>query len=262
MEQKDEIVFHVKRNRSYVACITQGVSVSFRHLGQLVKYVWPSLLLSSVFTIPFIVFFAGQVDAILRKWTDLGYLPKVKPASLKKEILHCTLRNTISFCILIVFFLMIAACVVLSIYFGLPIWCACLILLLGFFLFIPVDVCFMYLSYTDEPVLTCLKSIKIGFCNYSRLFAFEFLLYLFYTIISLLSCLPFLVVLFVCIQANNAMNNGDVIDLPTLFPFYALLAYVACVAAELICLMMCSFCQCLMWGSLVEEIPADTEVNC
>lgn len=262
MDQTEEIVYSVVKKRSYVSCITEGIRYSFCHLGLLLRYLWPSMFLASILTFPFIIFFLGQVDAMLRKWIELGYLPKVKARTLWPEIKHCSYRNLVTYIICGILCFLMSCGILLPLILGLNIWWSIVAFLVMFLLMIPFDCMEFQLSYTDVPVMEAIiGGVRKGFRHYGRLFAFELLCVLILTIVSILTCLPIIAVMLVLMKAHYAMIAGDVIDLPLIFPLYAVLAYVASVAIELVCLLIYSFCKCLMWGSLVEEVPTDSEMN-
>jgi len=46
METTGENLFQVKKERSYISCLVKGCSYGFKHLGLLLRYIWPSMLLT------------------------------------------------------------------------------------------------------------------------------------------------------------------------------------------------------------------------
>ena len=80
-------------------------------------------------------------------------------------------------------------------------------------------------------------------------------------IIVLLGSIPCIVISALCLQAYHGSLMGDVLDLPVLFPLYVILAEVTGIAICLITLLVFGFSRCLMWGSLVNEVPTETEAD-
>ena len=107
METTGENLFQVKKERSYISCLVNGCSYGFRHLGMLLRYMWPSLVLSTVLPIPFVFFFAAQVDAILRKWIELGYLPNVTLKVMRRDVEKCANRSALKVLIYIIWLLVV-----------------------------------------------------------------------------------------------------------------------------------------------------------
>ena len=66
----------------------------------------------------------------------------------------------------------------------------------------------------------------------------------------------------VSIQVYNGMQMGDVVDLPV-WQFILLVILSACILSVVfqITLIVLNFSHCLMWGSLVNEVPAESDAN-
>ena len=109
MESSGENLFQVKKERSYISCLVNGCSYGFKHLGMLLRYIWPSLALAIVLPIPFLFFFAAQTDAVLRKWIELGYLPNVTMKAMRRDIEKCANRSVIA--VLLSFLMFVLAAV-------------------------------------------------------------------------------------------------------------------------------------------------------
>ena len=54
---------------------------------------------------------------------------------------------------------------------------------------------------------------------------------------------------------------GDATVLPVAFYLYVILGSFIYWTVAYITLLVFSFSRCLMWGSLVNEVPAETEAN-
>lgn len=265
METTGENLFQVKKERSYISCILKGNSYGFKHLGLLLRYTWPSLILSIILPIPFIFLFSAQIDALLRKWTELGYLPNVTLKSMRRDIEKCASRSAITVLIgmVMVSIALIGVCfLALPVFMGWKYLWGVLVFLAIFVVTLPMIVVVMQIGYSDTPMKECFRSgFRLAFKNFGSIFAFEFLSTLLGGIIVFLGSIPYLMVFSVCMQAYREWQMGDVVDLPVLFPFYALLAMFIMNAVILITVLVFSFSRCLMWGNLVYEVPTDTETH-
>jgi len=265
METTGENLFQIKKERSYISCILKGNSYGFKHLGLLLRYTWPSLILTIILPIPFIFLFAAQVDAILRKWIELGYLPNVKLKLMRRDIAKCANRSAIN---ILIGMIMVPIALVGICFLGVPMFLGwkylwgVLVFLVVFILTLPMVVVVMQIGYSDVSLKECFRSgFRIAYKNFGSLFAFEFLSALLGGIIVFLGSIPCQVVFAVCVQAYRGWQMGDVVDLPVLFPLYVLLAVFFMIAVTLITALVFSFSRCLMWGNLVYEVPADAEAH-
>ncbi len=262
METREENLFQVKKERSYISCLVKGCSYGFKHLGLLLRYIWPSLLLTCVLPIPFVFLFAAQLDAILRKWTELGYIPNVTLRILRHDIEKCANHSAVKVLIYVLWILLSSFLLYLPMLFGFSIWWGLGALTLSWLLLLPLSVVIMQISYSQMSVAECFKTgMKTGYKNYGKLFVFEFLSNLLIMIIVLLGSIPCIVISALCLQAYHGSLMGDVLDLPVLFPLYVILAEVTGIAICLITLLVFGFSRCLMWGSLVNEVPTETEAD-
>lgn len=105
------------------------------------------------------------------------------------------------------------------------------------------------------------NGFRTAYRNFGKLFGYEFLSNMLIFIVVLLGSIPLLVISALCLQAYHGTLMGDVLDLPVLFPLYYLLAAFISSAVWLITLLVFGFSRCLMWGSLVNEVPAETEAD-
>lgn len=264
METTGENPILVKKERSYISCLVNGCSYGFKHLGLLLRYIWPSLTLSAVF-IPFVFLFAAQVDAILRKWIELGYLPNVTFKVMRREIEHCASRSALT---TLIGFLMLPivlvglAFLVLPLFLGWKYLWGDLIFLLIFLLTLPMVVVVMQIGYSDLPLKECFRSgFRIAFRNFGKLFAFEFLSALLGGVVVFLGSIPCQIIFAAGLQAYRGWQMGDVLDLPVLFPLYVFLSAFVMSVIILVMALVFSFSRCLMWGSLVNEVPTETKAD-
>lgn len=265
METTGENLFQVKKERSYISCILKGNSYGFKHLGLLLRYTWPSLILTIILPLPFVFLFAAQVDALLRKWIELGYLPNVTLKSMRRDIERCASRSAINILIGMAI-LPILFCGVgflaLPIFMGWKYLWGVLVFLLIFILSLPMAVVIMQIGYSDTPMKECFRSgFRLAFKNLGSVFAFEFLSTLLGGIIVTLGGIPYQVAIAVCMHAYKGYQMGDVLDFPLLYPLLVFLALYILIAVGLVTILVFSFSRCLMWGNLVYEVPAEAEAN-
>jgi hypothetical protein len=263
METIGDNLFQVKKERSFVSCLVKGNSYGFKHLGFLLRYIWPSLILASLLPIPFICFYAGQIDAILRKWVELGYLPNVTLRTLKDDILRCSVRNLINLLLFFLYVLILSAIIILPFFLGYSFWWGALFMTIVAVIVIPgFSAVSMQISYSENPISKSIaEGLNMGYKNFGQVFGYELLLFLMVFPVYIIACIPNFIVAGVCTQAFMGYQMGDVIDLPLLFPLLAYLSFVIFMAIMLVTYLVVCFSRCLMWGSLVNEVPTEAEAN-
>ena len=262
METTGENLFQVKKERSYISCLVNGCSYGFRHLGMLLRYMWPSLVLSTVLPIPFVFFFAAQVDAILRKWIELGYLPNVTLKVMRRDVEKCANRSALKVLIYIIWLLVVFVFLSLPVLFGIGLWWGLIAFIVAWLLLLPLSFVVMQIGYSNITISACFKDgLKTAYRNYGKLFAFEFLSNLLIFIIALLGSIPCQIIFAAGLQAYRGMQIDDVLDLPVLFPLYVALSVFILEAVLLITILVFSFSRCLMWGSLVNEVPTEPKAD-
>ena len=262
METTGENFFQVKKERSYISCLVNGCSYGFRHLGMLLRYIWPSLVLTMVLPIPFVFLFVAQVDAILRKWIELGYLPNVTLKVMRRDVEKCANRSALKVLIYIIWLLVVLLFLFLPVLFGIRIWWGLIASFVAWLLLLPLSFVIMQISYSNITISACFKDgLKTACRNYGKLFAFEFLSNLLIFIIALLGSIPCQIIFAAGLQAYRGMQIGDVLDLPVLFPLYVALSVFILEAVFLITAIVFSFSRFLMWGSLVNEVPTESKAD-
>lgn len=261
MEQNGDNIIRVCQYRSYTGTLKTGLATSFRLLGMNLRYLLPSLVLAVLLPLPFVVLFLGQNDALLRKWTELGYVPQTTFAAQKDGILRCSRRNVPRVLFLLLCAVLIVVALWLPSVLGIGGLWSILFILVVFMLSVPFDMVFMEMSYTDKPAVRCMAAVSRGMRNYGKLFAFSLLRIILLCCVGALAFVPLAVALGVSLQAYTAHLDGDVLNLPSAFPLVVYLAYATGMSVALVAVHVFSFCSCLMWGSLVEEVPADAEVD-
>lgn len=265
MESSGENLFQVKKERSYISCLVNGCSYGFKHLGMLLRYIWPSLALSMLFPIPFVFFFAAQTDAILRKWIELGYLPNVTIKAMRHDIEKCANRSVIAELLSFLMFVLMLAGVfslVIPMIFGWKYLWSVLISLAVLFLSLEMEVVIMQIRFSDLPIGECFRSgFRIAWKNLGKVFAFDFLISFLAGLVIFLGSIPTIILSSASLQAYKGWQIGDAWDLPLLFPLYFFLSVCILIAVTLLTVLVIRFSYCLMWGSLVNEVPAESEAD-
>ena len=147
-------------------------------------------------------------------------------------------------------------------YLGLNIWYCLLFPIIFWVIPLPLSVVIMQISYSEKAISECFKSgMRIGYRNYGKLFAFDFLNLLLLIILLLIGSIPYLTTAAVLFQSYQGVLMGEAWNLPVLFPLYVILADFLSTAVLLITILVFSFSRCLMWGSLVNEVPTEAETH-
>jgi hypothetical protein len=251
MEAQDLSQTIVRQERSYLSCLALGWQVAMNNIGMLLRYAWPSMLFTLLLPLPGIFFFAGQVDALLCRWIDLGYVPSATVSSLRSDILYRTGRNLwlLLFGILVCLIAAVMSYAVIRM--GLSIWWYIGAMIVLVLLILPAEVIAMELSYTRKPLLQCLRGYAVGCRYFGTLFVFEIVGIIFVGIGFMLGAMPSFAISAVVQQAMQAHSIGDAIDLPIMFPVVAFLAYAISMFVFLLCHFIYSFWHCLLWGSIM-----------
>ena len=267
METKDNInekvndsVKVLNHDRSYVRSLLLGWKTGLDHIGMVSRYLWPSILLTVILPIVGVLFLAGQTDALLRRWVQLGYVPDVKWNALKGDAWRRTLRNILNLIIVCLLIVLSIVCILLPSLTGISYWYAVVGLLVLWIVATPLEYCMMKVSYADTPLLGCMSGYAVGLRNFGSLFSFNLLNFIVVFLVSVVASLPLLVMLLVNTQAIQARAMGDLANLPTLFYVLFPLAFLLMVYIVALMYSVVSFSRCLMWGS-IEEVPADSEVE-
>ena len=250
METQDLGQTTVRQERSYLSCLSLGWQTTMNNIGLLLRYAWPSMLFTLLFPPLGIFFFAGQVDALLCRWIELGYVPSETAGSLRRDILYRAGRNAWLLLPIILICLIASALAYAVIRQGLGIWRYWGVIFAFILLLLPMELCSMRLSYTRLPLMECLRGYGIGWRFFGTLFVFEVIGLIFAGIALLLGSMPIMTISIVSQQAFQAQAIGDAIDLPVLYPVVVFLAYLIATFVFLLCHFVYSFCHCLLWGNI------------
>lgn len=258
IEQRNIVVLN--NERSYLKSLFLGIRVAMDHLGDLTRYIWPSFLLTIILPFPGILFFWGQRDALLRRWTDLGYVPSIGPKATRAELFPCVVRAFFSFLIILLCLVACYYAYTLPIVYGKNVWYGVLGLVVLILLIVPFELCIWESSWSKRKILQCLGGYNRGFQHYGKIFSFLLLNVFLYVFVALIAIMPLLASSLTQIEVFNAREMGELALLPTSFYVLLALAYIIFMIVMLYCDIVYSFSACLCWGS-IEEIPADSEVE-
>ncbi len=261
MEEREKSLIKVCEYRSLTKSVTLGLSTAFRRMGEFLRYMSPSLALTVVLPVPFYILEKGWTDALMRKWNEQGYIPEMRNKDTKIGAARCVRRAVVE-CLCDVAMVGLAVCIVLL---AISKWLGLLpaagIVILLFLLYVPFEAVFMEISYSDKPVSKCFGRLKKGLAHYGRYFSLCMFRLLVGGLTVSFGCLPLAVAVSAGIQARIAFLSGDALDLPVLFPLYLFCAYVLGMLVVLVTVFTFNFCRVLVWGSLVEEVPTDAEMD-
>jgi hypothetical protein len=185
---------------------------------------------------------------------------------MRQEMQKCAPRTALTIFFGILFIPVVAAglyCLLLPFILGWKYLWGVLIFLIVFILLFPMTVVEMQIRFSYAPLKECFRSgFRLSFKNFGSLFAFLTLENLVCLIVVFLGSIPYLVMFAVSLQVYNGMQMGDVVDVPV-WQFILLVLLSACILSFVfqIALIVLNFSHCLMWGSLVNEVPAETEAD-
>ena len=261
MEESGKSLIKVCEYRSLTKSVTLGMSTAFRRMGEFLRHMSPLLALTVVLPMPFYVLEKGWTDALMRKWNEQGRIPEMGDKDTKSDVARCTRRAVVE-CLCDMAVICLAVCaVLLAVSKGMGILLAAGVVFLLFLLYVPFEAVFMEISYSDKPILKCFGMLKKGIAHYGRYFSLCMFCLLVGGLTVSFGCLPLAVAASAGMQARVAFLSGDALDLPALFPLYLFCAYVLGMLVVLVTAFTFNFCRVLVWGSLVEEVPADAEMD-
>jgi len=249
MEIQDDKEFLVKKERSYLSCLSNGWRLAMDHIGELLRYAWPSMLFTLILPLPGILFLAGQIDAFLSKWAEDGAMPQASRSVLRHEIIYRTKRNAISFLVILIWCILLSLASYACLRFypnQILLWLLTCVFIL---ILLPIEYSFMSLSYTRRPASQCLKGYSVGCRHFGTLFVFEIVGFIFMSIALLMGSMAVISTSAVWQQSVMARAQGDSVDLPILFPVIAFFAYLLMMFVIQMVFIIYSFCHCLLWGS-------------
>ena len=252
METQEIKTFNVVEQRSEIACMRTGFRMALDNIWQQMAYSWPSIVLTILCPL-FYFLFAAQLDAIFQKWMELGYLPKVKPLTLRQLTTKRLTRSLLAMLLIVLCVLLGVGFAVLAAQLGAGVWMGVAVAFLMWLLLLPVDAVVMTLSYTDEPIKSALCRIPVGARHYGMLFSFHFVVTLCALLAIALFSLPLVAVGIAQYSAILSSAMGDEAVLPASFPLIRLSAYWISAFVVLQVVAICRTMHVLLWGSIAAK---------
>lgn len=258
--------FEVCKERSYVNCISQGMSLGTENVGFVWKNLWPVFVIS-LFVNPVCLFLWVAIAVLMPKWSELGYVPRMTwkdqwPVAWKAFCRMLPLLGVSVFVSTLYFaaFYLIgfSASPVLWAVFG-----GVALLLLA--LLLPFEWVKLQLLYSGKSVKECFADYKVGLRNFAKLFSFYFLTGLLMLLVLAIASVPLLIQMIVIQQVNIAQANGDIAFVPWYFWLLFFLSSVIGSAVMFYVQVLFSHAEYLFWGGIsaseksrvsIEEIPA------
>lgn len=258
--------FEVCKERSYVNCIYQGLSLGTENVGFVWKNLWPVFVLNLFVNFPVGLFLWVAIAVLMPKWSEMGYVPKMTwkdqwPVACKTFCRMLPLLGVLIFAASLYFaaFYVIGSIslVWLAVFGG--------VALLLLMLLLPFEWVKLQLLYSDKSVKKCFAEYKVGLRNFSKLFSFYLLLGMMVLLVLAIASVPLVVQMLVLQQVNVAEANGDIALVPWYFWLLFFLSSVIATAVMFYVQVLFSHAEYLFWGCIsaseksresVEEIPA------
>lgn len=259
--------FEVCKERSYVNCISQGLSHGTENVGFVWKNLWPVFVLNLFVNFPVSLFLWVAIAVLMPKWSEMGYVPRMTwkdqwPVAWKAFCRMLPLLGVsifvASLCFAAFYLIGLSASLVHWAVFG-------GVALLMFVFLIPFEWVKLQLLYSDKSVRKCFAEYKVGLRNFSKLFSFYLLLGMMVLLVLAVASVPLVVQMIVLQQVNVAEANGDIALVPWYFWLLFFLSSVIATAVMFYVQVLFSHAEYLFWGCIsaseksresVEEIPA------
>ena len=251
METNAEKHIRVREARSYARCIGQGLSMAADHAGVVLRHTWPSVLLCMLLPFPGIIFFMGQVDRLMREWRELDYVPRRKGLEGWKMDACCTVRALTNLCIwFLAVILVVGSAWVAGQMLPHGEWVGMGVLVVMYLALQPLFMTAMEIEYSDKRIGQCLSGFLMGYRHYGSMFAFELLLAILVTTISLPGLLPASITSLSISRAMAAAQAGDTVMMPPMLPLILVAEYLLATLFMLVSYVIETFCSTLFWGSI------------
>lgn len=258
METQEIKTLNVVEQRSEIACMRTGFRMALDNIWQQMAYSWPSIVLTILCPL-FYFLFAAQLDAVFQKWMELGYLPKVKPLTLRQLTTKRLTRSLLVMLLIILCVMMTVGFALLAAQLGGNVWLGAAVALLLWFILLPIDAVVMTLSYTDEPIAKAFCRIPLGARHYGMLFSFHLVVTICALLAIALFSLPLVAVGMAQYSAILSAAMGDEAVLPASFPLIRVLAYWISAFIVLQVITICRTMHVLLWGSIAAKEMENAE---
>lgn len=251
METNTENHIKVREARSYARCIKLGLSMAADHAGVVWTHTWPSVLLSLVLPFPGMIIFMGQLDRLLCEWRELGYVPRRKPLEGWRMDARRSVRALANQFILAFIICIIGSCTWAAMTYlphgKLMAMAAMAILTLAA---LPSVMMMMEVEYSDSPLPVCRAGWLTGFRHYGSLLAYSLLLFMISLLTMMVGIFPMDIVMIVSTKAWQAVQAGDTVMTPTMWPLAIIASYVIFLIFSFSTITITAFCNILFWGSI------------
>lgn len=249
-KEKDVQIIH---ERSIISCFMNGLRVFSDRYLQLGRFLWPTSLIMLLLPIPGYLAFLGRIDAYLAEWNRQKKNPDLGFRDLKSETIFWTSRRGYSFLFLVILGLLSFALFFLFAKYNVNLWYAALAETAILLAALPFMRPLMQMSFSSDSFSVALKSLKKGAMNYTMHFSFELVAGLFSLFVAIIGLLPFALLILVYCYSQHAMEIGDDVNMPTLFPLYLFLAYLIAVWLLQHIMLAYSLCKFLFWGNILAK---------
>lgn len=260
--------FEVCKERSYVSCIFQGMSIGSENVSSVWKNVWPLFLLSLLCNFPFGLLLNAAVAVMMPKWSETGFVPRISFGAQWRDVLKVFCRLLSVLFVVAVFagvwFMLLSSAVAG----GCPVWVLILVSAAMLVAAIPLQWVRLEMMFGNKGVKASFAEYVTGIRNTPKLYAFYLLTGLFVLVVLVLASVPLIIQMMVMQQVSVAEANGDMAYLPWHFWLLFFIASAISNAVMFYVTVLFSHAEYLFWGSisaseksrkLIEEIPAESE---
>ncbi|MBQ8051128.1 MAG: hypothetical protein IJ197_06080 [Bacteroidaceae bacterium] len=262
--------------RSYVSCLSQGLSYPLVHFTDILRFTWPAILVSTLLTVAialygvtlmmqsspalFVVALVLELLDILgfsyylahvvwqqRRLVELGYIPRVRPWHVWRELVSPFWRSVL--CSLVIDVLFVISVVAFSVGLILPplqllLWLSPVPLVLLLFL-LPVS---QHYLFTGDSLSRSFDHFHVRYMG--RLLAIVVLSGLVVLLIVALGAMPFGIVSYIDAQSTIGLLTGDAAQLPSYFPWLRLLSIFILQFVALCAFPLMLYPQLFHWGAV------------
>ena len=254
MEENKEMNEGLFKVRSYLGCLSEGIKLPTRNFIPLLKFLYPTLVVSALFTVGAFLFAwnaqeittnkklivllfqavsllpgclsFGQLSVAVSHYNATSTLEGLHPWALRKEILGAFGRSALAFYALFFIFIIYNIIIGLLLYVLIP--NVLLLMLLGIVLFPAVFILAVMVPYQmtacdymldgKQGFLKSLARMKDGYRNWGAFFIVPLCGGFLSGLVALVGSLPFFILINVKFLARQATMIGDATDLPAMFP--------------------------------------------
>lgn len=253
LENTKEKNVQIIHERSIISCFMNGLRVFSDRYLQLGRFLWPTSLIMLFLPIPGYLAFLGRIDAYLAEWNRQEKNPDLRFRDLKSETISWTGRRGYSFLFLLIFGLLSFTLFFFFAKYHVNLWYAALAETAILLAALPFMRPLMQMSFSSDSFSVALRSLKKGVMNYTIHFSFELVAGFLSLFVAIIGLMPFALLVLVYFRSQHAMEIGDDVNMPTLFPLYLFLAYLIAIWVIQHIMLGYTFCKFLLWGSILAK---------